>query len=161
MSTETADEVRLSVPAKTTLPRSLSEAELLAARAIADVLVPATAQDPGATDTPGFDGFLEIALNARIDAFEAITGALASIDTSEPATLRRQLEAMWGADPETFQALSAVVVESWLLAPEVRERIGYYGQRRELAPVDQGTNEVTEGILDPVLERDPIYRPTP
>lgn len=161
MSIESNAEVRLSVPARTKLPRALSGTELLVMRAVADVLVPTTTRDPGATEAPGFDGFLEVALNARVDAFDAITEALSRLDATDSATLRQQLESMWTAEPGTFQALSAVVVESWLLAPEVRERIGYHGQRRELAPVDQGTNEVTDGILDPVLERDPIYRPTP
>jgi len=36
--------------------------------------------------------------------------------------------------------------------------IGYPGQQRDPAPVDEAANEI-DGLIDPVIERGPIYVP--
>ncbi|WP_412518190.1 hypothetical protein K8Z49_09240 [Actinomadura madurae] len=152
--------LRLSAPARIT-PRALTDAELAAARAIADVLVPRAGVHPAATEDPEYDGHLARALAARRDAFETVTAALAEIDTSDPGVLWDQLRAMDEERRDDFQALSAVIVGAWLINPATRERIGYPGQRAVGFPFDAGTEELAGGLLDPVLERGPVGRPAP
>lgn len=149
---------RLSVPAPVSPPRKLTDTETSALRAIADVLIPAGANgEPAATDEPRFDSTLQTAINARADAFDALTKFLAGIDPDHPDEVSRVLRDAEQHEPEIFQPVSAIVAGAWLLLPAVRERIGYPGQQRNLAPLDQIADELSTGILDPVMERGYIY----
>jgi hypothetical protein len=69
------------------------------------------------------------------------------------------LRALHADQPRQFQALSAVVAGAWLLVPAVRARIGYPGQRRDPARLEEAADQISDGILDPVLARGPIYTP--
>lgn len=151
----------LSVPAAFVLPRPLRDSEIQTLRAVADILVPASGDRPGATAEPGFDSALITAATARADAFAAITALLAQWESSDGAQLERQLRVLHDQDPLTFQALSAVIAGAWLILPSVRERIGYPGQHRNPAPIDQAVDELSNGILDAVMERGSIYRRVP
>lgn len=162
MSQIPTPEPRLSTPAKGRAPRPLTTAERSKAAAIADFLVPRTKDHQGATDEEEFNDQLDRALDARSDAFEAVAGVLASL--SDEASLDQVGERMRNLsddDFETFHAVVSVVVGAWLMCSSVRERIGYPGQRAVTFAVDLGTEEITDGILDPVIERGAFYRPTP
>jgi hypothetical protein len=150
---------RLSVPPKFAAPRPLTASEIATLRAIADVLVPATGDNPAATAEPDFDTWLMRAVNARADAFGAITSILAQLDGAAPAAIDRVLRGLNEEQPGQFQALSAVVVGAWLLVPTVRARIGYPGQRRDPARLEEAADQISDGILDPVIARGPIYTP--
>jgi len=50
-----------------------------------------------------------------------------------------------------------VIAGAWLLIPAVRERIGYPGQRRDPARLEEAADQISDGILDPVIARGPIY----
>jgi hypothetical protein len=52
-------------------------------------------------------------------------------------------------------------VAAYLMIPEVRTAIGYPGQRRHHPQFDEAANQITDGILDPVVERGPVYTPVP
>ncbi len=71
----------------------------------------------------------------------------------------QKLRALHAEQPEQFQALSAVVAGAWLLIPAVRARIGYPGQRRDPARLEEAADQISDGILDPVLDRGRIYTP--
>jgi hypothetical protein len=149
---------RLSVPVPVLPPRKLTDTETSALKAVADVLIPAGARgEPAATAEPGFDDTLLTAMNARADAFDALIGFLSGIDPDHPEDVSRVLREAEQHQPEIFQPVSAIVAGAWLLLPAVRERIGYPGQLRNLAPLDQIVDELATGILDPVLERGYIY----
>jgi hypothetical protein len=151
--------LRLSVPAKFAAPRPLTGAEASTLRAIADVLIPASGDNPAATAEPDFDAWLARAVDARADAFGAITAVLARLDGAEPDVIDRELRALHAGQAGQFQALSAVVTGAWLLIPAVRARIGYPGQRRDPARLEEAADEISDGILDPVLARGPVYTP--
>jgi hypothetical protein len=150
---------RLSVPRRFVAPRALTNGETATLRAIADVLVPATDDEPGATDDPDFDTHLKRAVDARADAFESLVDLLAEIGEESGQPLAARLRAMAEKQPVLFQVTSAVVAGAWLLSPRVRERIGYPGQRRDPASFEQAANELADGLLDPVIERGYIYTP--
>ena len=53
--------------------------------------------------------------------------------------------------------VSSVVVGAYLLSPEVRRLINYSGRGRNPIPIDQAAEELSDGILDPVIDRGNIY----
>ncbi len=67
------------------------------------------------------------------------------------------LRGLHAEEPGQFQALSAVVAGAWLLTPTVRARIGYPGQRRDPARLEEAVDQISDGILAPVIARGPIY----
>jgi hypothetical protein len=151
--------VRLSVPPKFAAPRPLTDAEAGTLRAIADVLIPASGEAPAATDEPEFDTCLRRAVDARADAFDDITVVLARLDGAAADVIDQALRALHAEQPVLFQALSAVVAGAWLLTPTVRARIGYPGQRRDPAHLEEAVDQLSDGILDPVIARGPIFTP--
>lgn len=150
---------RLSVPAKYTAPRPLTGSEVRTLRAIADVLIPAAGDDPAATAEPDFDQWLARAVDARADAFQAMTAVLAQLAGAAPETTDETLRILHADQPGLFQALSTVVAGAWLMIPAVRIRIGYPGQRRAPARLEEAADQISDAILDPVLSRGPIYTP--
>jgi hypothetical protein len=148
---------RLSVPQKFAAPRQLTAAEVSTLRVIADVLIPASGDNPAATAEPDLDSWLRRAVDARADAFDAITAVLAQLDGAAPDVTDQALRKLHAEQPMTFQALTAVIAGAWLLTPTVRERIGYPGQRRDPARFEEAADQISDGILDPVIARGPIY----
>jgi hypothetical protein len=150
---------RLSVPARFAAPRALTPAEVATLRAIADVLIPAAGDNPAATAEPDFDRWLLRAVDARADAFELIVTFLAQLDGAAPAEIDAALRRLSAEQPSQFQPLSAVVAGAWLMVPQVRARIGYPGQRRDPARLEEAADQISDGILDAVIARGPIYTP--
>ncbi len=148
---------RLSVPPKFAAPRPLTSSEVSTLRAIADVLIPASGDHRAATQEPDLDACLRRAVDARADAFNAITAVLAQLDGAAPDAIDQALRSLHAEQPATFQALSAVAAGAWLLTPTVRARIGYPGQRRDPARLEEAVDQISDGILDPVLARGFIY----
>ena len=104
--------------------------------ALADQLIPGEDGMPSASEAGATGRWLDAVLAARPD-------------------LREPLERL---DPEaTIAALAeSAIVAAYYFNPEVCERIGYQGQRAlPLGPPDH------EDLLDSVVARGPVYRPTP
>jgi hypothetical protein len=148
----------LSVPIRqTTPPRSLTEVEQESLLRIADTLIPAAGPNPKASDTKDFLPYLQLALAARRDAFDVVIAAVSRLKDVAGADLLTALKAMWADDKNTFDPLSAIVAGAYFMTPEVKELIGYPGQHRDPAGLEDAVNELETGILDPVIERGPIY----
>ena len=150
---------RLSVPPKFVAPRPLTSTEVHTLRSIADLLIPAAGDNPAATAEVGFDACLARAIDARADAFEDIVAFIEPLSGAAQEVMDERLRTLHAELPQQFQALSAVVAGAWLLVPAVRQRIGYPGQRRDPARLEEAADEISDGILDPVIERGPIYTP--
>lgn len=157
MTTRTSDNV--SVPAAERAPRDLTEDERAILARVAATLVPARDGVPAASAEPGFWAALVVALDARADAFDDITGTLATLAPTRPDELWGRLEALEHDEPATFQALSTVIAGAWLLTPGTRDRIGYHGQQSDRAGLEEAADELSSGVLDPVIERDPQEAP--
>jgi hypothetical protein len=127
-------------------------------RAFADALIPAAHGMPAASEVGVADSQLEQVLEARPDLLEPLRRALADADAEDA---ERSLAAIHAADPPAHDALVLVVAGGYYIDPRIRELLGYDGQvpvelRPEIVP-----NYVDEGLIEPVLERGPIYRPVP
>ena len=142
-------------------PRPLTERERRGLVAIGDVLIPDGTAGVRPSRLDGFKAQLDCALAARADRFEQIAAVAERCAELPPDRLASDLRAM-DADPESgFQALSAVVAGAYLLVPSVREAIGYPGQAQRPPRFDEAAEQIMDGILEPVVERGPVYRPIP
>ena len=62
-------------------------------------------------------------------------------------------------DPSTFSLLAELVAGAYFLNPQVRAGLGYHGQTAK--PIDPRPDYLDDGLLQSVIDRGPIYRPTP
>lgn len=160
-STSSQQPRRLSVPPKFRAPRPVSDTELATLRAVADVLIPATGTHPAATEAPEYDSWLHRAVDARADSFDLLAGTLAALQGLPPAALDTAVRRMHAEEPTAFTVLSAVVAGAWLMVPEVKAAVGYPGQKRDVPRLEEAADQISDGILDPVLERGHFYTPAP
>ncbi len=89
----------------------------------------------------------------RIDGltrFLALTGEVATMGDIE--TLARQ-------DADGFADLGIVLANAYFMHPDVRASIGYPGQ--EARDSSGGLTDEDRALLQPVIDRGPIFRPTP
>jgi len=149
---------RLSVPTRhTSPPRELTDDELVVRLRIADCLIPASGPNPKASDAESYVQYLNLALSARADAFDAVIAAIAKLADVAEADLWAALKSLWSQDKFTFDALSSIVAGAYFMTPQVKELIGYPGQHRDVAGLEEAADELATGILDPVIERGSIY----
>jgi hypothetical protein len=141
---------KLSVPRTPAPTRELTAEEATALARIADVLIPADADAPAATDEPGFWDQIPVALRARAEAFDRVVAILTAEMPEAPDALWAWLRERDQSDPNGFQALSSVIAGAWLLTESVRARIGSYGPRSVKAGAEDVVDELETGILAPV-----------
>jgi hypothetical protein len=124
---------------------------------IADCLIPAAGPSPKASDAENYVAYLHLALAARADVFDTVVKAVYSLADVADYELWAALKRMWAEDKFTFDPLSSIVAGAYFMTPQVKELIGYPGQHRDPAGLEDAANELETGILDPVIERGPIY----
>jgi hypothetical protein len=125
---------------------------------LADALIPAGGGMPSggevAVERGGLDAVLAIRPEVAADLRELLEAARDADPAAEVARLRAEDEA-------GFQLLTTVVGGGYFLDDGVRAELGYRGQ--EAVPIEH-TNPPDyerDGLLASVIERGPIYRPTP
>jgi hypothetical protein len=125
---------------------------------LADVLIPAGDRMPSAGQVALERGALDAVLAVRADLVDDLVQLLERARGADPdaevARLQRDDEA-------GFQLLTTVVAGGYFLDEGVREAIGYRGQEAvPIEPTDPPDYE-RDGLLASVVERGPVYRPTP
>jgi hypothetical protein len=121
--------------------------------ALADELIPAEDGMPSATEAGATGRWLEPVLAARPDLRPPLEGLAAS---TAGLSAEEAIAVLPERDPAGWTALTSAIVAAYYFNPEVCERIGYQGQRAlPLGPRDH------EDLLDSVVARGPVYRPTP
>jgi hypothetical protein len=125
--------------------------------AIADLLIPAGSGMPSASQAGVADRFLDEVLAARPDLGPPLDAALAQVDGLEAATA---LTALRG-DAEGWAVVSAVVPAAYFLNPAMREALGYPGNESRPIDPDAEPDYLQDGLLESVVARGPVYRPTP
>lgn len=149
---------RLSVPARHPHPpRSLTGSEVATLLRIADALIPESDENPAASQVTDFGHYLNLALAARADVFDAVMAAADQLADVPDTQLRDHLRRMWSDDKATFDPLSSILAGAYFMTPQVKALIGYPGPHRDPAGFEDAVNELETGILDPVLERGSIY----
>lgn len=132
----------------------LTAAERLRFAALADAILPATADMP-APSSVGVSGAL---FDRALAALPPVTGVLREILSRPAEDTRGFLEELKATQPEHFATLVLVVAATYYLAESVRERLGYHGQEALRIDVSELPGYLEDGTLDRVTARGPIYK---
>jgi hypothetical protein len=124
---------------------------------LADLLIPQAHGMPSVTEAHAEESSLDRVLRWRPDLAEALHSILRADPTTSAA---QRLEAV-RADEDAWSALTLVTAAAYYMTPSVRDRIGYPGQVGRILRDDDFILIVESGLLEPVLERGPIYREPP
>jgi hypothetical protein len=122
---------------------------------LADVLIPAGERMPAASQAGVAGEHLDQVLTARPDLATGLKALLELARGQEPERLVRELRE---GNRELFGILAELVPSAYFLNEEVRKLIGYSGQAP--LPIDPHPDYQDDGLLDSVISRGPIYRPS-
>ncbi len=134
--------------------------------AIADQLVPEAEGMPSASQVGIQDAPLDRVLDLRPELDEDFRRGLRACANADPATA---IERLNQADPAALGAIGLVASAAYYMQPRVRALLGYPGQAsRPAEPAEEhdylkdGPRDgPRDGLLQVVIDRGPIYRPTP
>ena len=123
---------------------------------LADALIPAGDGMPSASagDVSG-EGLNQV-LAAVPSLGTSLADVLARAKGREPAEVVASLAR---TDPAAYGVLTEVVTAAYFMNPDVRKAVGYAGQGP--LPLDPRVDYMEDGLLESVIKRGPIYRPTP
>ncbi len=136
---------------------ALSDSQRAQLGAIADELIPAGGGLPSASEAGVSGQYLDEVLTSLPDLRDALDTTLTAVDGLEPA----EAIAVLRQDPAGWGVLTAVVPAAYFMNPAIRAAIGYPGLERR--PIDPSAEPdyLADGLLDSVVARGPVYRPTP
>lgn len=123
---------------------------------LADVLLPAGEGFPSASEAGVARDGLDRVLAFRPDLADGLKRVIAAARRSPAAAFVAELPRR---DPAGFALLAEFVPGAYFLNPRVREQLGYAGQQAR--PIDPRADHLDGGLLQPVIDRGPIHRPTP
>ena len=123
---------------------------------LADALIPAGDGMPAASAAGVAEQGLDQVL-AAVPSLEArLADVLAQAKGRAPAEVVASLAR---SDPAAYGILTEVVAAAYFMNPDVRQAVGYAGQGP--SPLDPRVDYMEDGLLESVIKRGPIYRPTP
>ena len=123
---------------------------------LADVLIPAADGMPSASAAAVAGQGLNQVLAAVPSLGASLADVLARAKGREPAEVVASLAR---TDPAAYGILTEVVTAAYFMNPDVRKAVGYTGQGP--SPLDPRVDYMEAGLLESVIKRGPIYRPTP
>ena len=123
---------------------------------LADVLIPAGDGMPSASAATVAEEGLDQVLAAVPGLRASLADVLARAQGREPAEVVASLAR---TDPAAYGVLTEVVTAAYFMNPDVRKAVGYTGQGP--SPLDPRVDYMEDGLLESVIKRGPIYRPTP
>jgi hypothetical protein len=135
---------------------NLDAAQRAVLAGLADVLIPASDGMPSASA----GAVAEEGLNQVLAAVPSLEASLA--DVLVRAKGREPIEfiaSLARTDPSAYGVLTEVVTAAYFMSPDVRKAVGYTGQGP--SPLDPRVDYMEDGLLESVIKRGPIYRPTP
>ena len=124
--------------------------------ALADVLIPASDGMPSASAGAVAEEGLNQVLAAVPSLEASLADVLARAKGREPAEF---IAGLARTDPAAYGVLTEVVTTAYFMNPDVRKAVGYTGQGP--SPLDPRVDYMEDGLLESVIKRGPIYRPTP
>ena len=123
---------------------------------LADVLIPSGVGFPSASEAGVAGEGLDQVLSLRPDLAAGLKKLLASARGRPAGAFVAELREN---DAASFGLLSELVPGAYFLNSQVRAKLGYHGQGPH--PIDPRPDYLDEGLLQSVIDRGPIYRPTP
>jgi hypothetical protein len=123
---------------------------------LADVLIPAVDNMPSASAA----AVAEQGLNQVLAAVPSLEASLADVLARAKGREAAEVVASLArTDPAAYGILTEVITAAYFMNPEVRKAVGYRGQGP--SPLDPRVDYMEDGLLESVIKRGPIYRPTP
>jgi len=123
---------------------------------LADVLIPSAAGSLSASEADvggkGLDQFL-----ATCPEMDSGLRQLLLKAGDDPALVA--VAKLRQADPAAFGVLAEFAAGAYFLNPAVCRNLGYVWQTAR--PIDPAPDYLSDGLLESVIQRVPIYRPTP
>jgi hypothetical protein len=138
------------------LATPLSTAERAVLAGLADVLIPAGAGMPSASEAGVAGEWLDAVLAARPDLVEPLRAILASAAGVPAAEAVERLHEGGG-----FSVLAEIVPNAYYMNPAIRDRIGYPLQQAVPIDPDEDDDPEAQALIASVRARGTIYRPTP
>ena len=135
---------------------SFSEQDRALLARLADVLIPAGNGMPSASQADVAGIHLDQVLTARPDFALSLRGLLDRARGTDPTAF---VERERRANSPAFAVLAEFAPSAYFLNERVRQQIGYAGQTA--LQLDERPDYLDDGLLDSVIRRGPIYRPTP
>lgn len=137
---------------------SLDNASRARLALFADALIAGGAGMPSASGADVHTQWIDRVFAARPDMATTVREVLAT--TGEPAAI---LAALRAEDPDRFSSFAFAIAGAYLINPRIRRELGYPGPVPVKNPAlpDEADAYLEDGILDVVINRGPIYRPTP
>jgi hypothetical protein len=123
---------------------------------LADVLIPVGDSMPSASAAAVAEEGLNQVLAAVPSLETSLADVLARAKGREPAEF---IASLARTDPSGYGILTEVVTAAYFMNPDVRQAVGYTGQGP--SPLDPRVDYMEDGLLESVIKRGPIYRPTP
>ena len=123
---------------------------------LADVLIPARDGMPAASAAAVTESGLDHVLTAVPSLAPPLADVLAKVAGRDPAEVVASLAR---TDPAAYGVLAEVVTAAYFMNADVRRAVGYTGQ--DPSPLDPRVDYMEDGLLESVIKRGPIYRPTP
>jgi hypothetical protein len=126
---------------------------------LADVLIPHAEGMPSASEVNVHGDILDHILGLRPDLRDNFMRGIAAASGRDPTEALNDLNK---SDAAALSAIGLVASAGYYMTPEVRRLIGYPGQESRPDPEPDAVPEyVANGMLQQVIDRGPIYRPTP
>ena len=108
---------------------------------------------PSASEAGATGALLDEVLSVRGDLEQPLAELCAAAAGRDPAAEVARLQA---EAPELFEALTTAIAGGYFMSADVRERLGYPGQEALELEDDHDP-----ALLQPVIDRGTIFRPTP
>lgn len=134
-----------------------SDAEREAFAKLADYLIPEYNGKPAASAVNVHREMLDEVIRIRPDLDEGFRRAL---DFCSGRDVSEALNALAREDDAAFAALTTVTTGGYMMTDGARSAVGYPGQEASPFDVDEIPEYITNGMLDRVIARGPIYRDT-
>jgi hypothetical protein len=124
--------------------------------ALADILIPAGGNCSSASEAGVSGEGLDRILAVRPDLAPGLKKIVNAATGRDPAQVVAELPVN---DPSAFGVLAETVSSAYFLNDQVRAELNYDGQTAR--PIDPRPDHSEDGLLQSVIDRGPIYRPTP
>lgn len=152
-------EKRLSVSRPSSAPpRAFTEVELQTLRTIADTLIPPQGEFRSGSAVSKFDQLITKAAAILDKHFHLVTGLLEELRLTPETEMWERLKKLEAEDGEGFYVLSTLIAGAYIYSDEMKSELNYPAPHRNPPDLFDAADELSSGILDPVIERGPIYR---
>ncbi|MBB3527363.1 hypothetical protein [Rhizobium sp. BK456] len=154
-----AGDKRLSVSRPSAFPpRAFTADELQTLRVIADTLIPPHGDFLGGSGVSKFDELITKAAAILDKHFDLLVSLLEVLGTTPREEMWERLKRLEAEDGEGFYILSTLIAGAYIYSDEIKAELNYPAPHRNPPDLFDAADELSSGILDPVMDRGPIFR---